>query len=222
MAHAATCGSKDTASDLLEPRNGRCNYSLVNGPQPDQPSGAERHTLNWCEYKGGEVMGCEWCGPQIGVRNVVCRGIRYAGFAPILLLTCYAGFAAEPWVQYPNYYDQAPVVAVLDNPPPTVPKPLEGLGFGAGVAVSFGQSRVNNAVAVGPNNIVRVTDNSNVLGGIVFESHYFFVPPATQLFGSRLPVQWGSWAIYCSRCEHELDWFPWRCCWHFYGVDGWV
>ena len=93
-------------------------------------------------------MGCEWCGPQIGVRNVVCRGIRYAGFAPILLLTCYAGFAAEPWVQYPNYYDQAPVVAVLDNPPPTVPKPLEGLGFGAGVAVSFGQSRVNNAVAV--------------------------------------------------------------------------
>jgi hypothetical protein len=65
------------------------------------------------------------------------------------------------------------------------------LGFGAGVAVSFGQSRVNNAVAVGPNNIVRVTDNSNVLGGIVFESHYFFVPPAINFLGSATAVHWG-------------------------------
>ena len=57
--------------------------------------------------------------------------------------------------------------------------------------MSFGQSRVNSAVAVGPNNIVRVTDNSNVLAGIVFESHYFFVPPATQILGSAQPVTWG-------------------------------
>jgi hypothetical protein len=71
------------------------------------------------------------------------------------------------------------------------PKPLDGLGFGAGLALSFGQSRVNSAVAVGPNNIVRVTDNSNALAGIVFESHYFFVPPTTRLLGSAWPITWG-------------------------------
>jgi hypothetical protein len=71
------------------------------------------------------------------------------------------------------------------------PKPLDGLGFGAGVALSFGQSRVNSAVAVGPNNIVRVTDNSPVSAGLVFESHYFFVPPATSILGSALPITWG-------------------------------
>ena len=65
------------------------------------------------------------------------------------------------------------------------------MGFGAGLALSFGQSRVNNALAVGPKNIVRVTDGGNVLAGIVFESHYFFVPPATQLLGSALPITWG-------------------------------
>ena len=71
------------------------------------------------------------------------------------------------------------------------PKPLDGLGFGAGVALSFGQSRVNSAVAVGPNNVVRVTDSSNALAGIVFETHHSFVPPATQLLGSALPITWG-------------------------------
>jgi len=80
---------------------------------------------------------------------------------------------------------------VADNPAPIVPKPLDGLGFGAGVAVSFGQSRVNNAVAVGPNNIVRVTDSSNALAGIVLESHYFFVPKPTYFLGSEVPIQWG-------------------------------
>jgi hypothetical protein len=99
-------------------------------------------------------------------------------------LTCYAGFAQV-------YQEVVPAVVVADNPVPTLPKSLDGLGFGAGVAVTFGQSRVNNAVAVGPNNIVRVTDNSNVLGGIVFESHYFFVPPATRILGSALPIHWG-------------------------------
>jgi hypothetical protein len=29
------------------------------------------------------------------------------------------------------------------------------------------------------------------LAGIVFENHYFFVPPATQLLGSALPITWG-------------------------------
>jgi hypothetical protein len=131
-------------------------------------------------------MGNESCGSRIVVWNVVCRGIRYAGFAPILLLTCYTGFAAEV---YQGWF--APAVVVADPPVPPVPKPLNGLGFGAGVAVTFGQSRVNNAVAIGPNNIVRVTDNSNVLAGFVFESHYFFVPNPTYLLGSAVPIHWG-------------------------------
>jgi hypothetical protein len=131
-------------------------------------------------------MGSESRGSQIVVWNAVRRGIRYAGFAPTLLLTCYAGFAAERI--YYNTEGVAPAIVVADNP---VPKPLDGLGFGAGVAVSFGQSRVNDAIAVGPNNIVRVKDNSNVLAGIVFESHYFFVPNPTFLLGSARPVQWG-------------------------------
>jgi len=146
-----------------------------------------------CVVTGG-VMASASCSSRIVV-NAVRNGIRYAGFAPTLLLTCYAGFAAEgAVVPYTSYYNPevvAPAIVVADNPVPTVPKPLDGLGFGAGVAVTFGQSRVNNAVAVGPNNIVRVTDNSNVLAGIVFESHYFFVPKPTYLLGSALPIQWG-------------------------------
>jgi hypothetical protein len=71
------------------------------------------------------------------------------------------------------------------------PKPLNGLGFGAGVALSFGQSRVNSAVAVGPNNIVRVTDSSPVSAGLVFESHYFFEQPATNILGSAHAITWG-------------------------------
>jgi hypothetical protein len=65
------------------------------------------------------------------------------------------------------------------------------LGFGAGVALSFGQSRVNSAVAVGPKNIVRVTDNSPVSAGLVFETHYFFEQQPTQILGSALPITWG-------------------------------
>jgi hypothetical protein len=138
----------------------------------------------------------------IVVWKVIRKGILYAGFAPTLLLTCYAGFA-QVYPIYLTVVAPAPVARVDAAPPvaaappagsvPTAqaPKPLDGLGFGAGLALSFGQSRVNSAVAVGPNNIVRVTDNSNVLAGIVFETHYFFVPPATQLLGSALPITWG-------------------------------
>jgi hypothetical protein len=71
------------------------------------------------------------------------------------------------------------------------PKPLDGLGFGAGLALSIGQPRVSSAVAVGPNKIVRVTDGSNALAGIVFESHYFFVPPASHILGSQSQITWG-------------------------------
>jgi len=153
-------------------------------------------------------MGTKSCDSRIVVWNVIRKGIRYAGFAPTLLLTCYAG-NAQLIPTYPTVVAPvapvtpvaAPRVALAAAPPaapPDVsvttaqaPKPLDGLGFGAGLALSFGQSRVNSAVAVGPNNIVRVTDNSNALAGIVFESHYFFVPPATQLLGSALPITWG-------------------------------
>jgi hypothetical protein len=69
--------------------------------------------------------------------------------------------------------------------------PLDGLGFGAGIALSFGQSRVNSAVAAGPTNIVRVQDNSGVSAGIVLESHYFFVPPADRILGSAQAITWG-------------------------------
>jgi hypothetical protein len=50
---------------------------------------------------------------------------------------------------------------------------------------------VTNAVAIPPNNIVRVTDSSNVLAGIVFESHYFFQQKAISLLGSDSPITWG-------------------------------
>ena len=154
-------------------------------------------------------MGTKSCDSRIVVWNVIRKGIRYAGFAPTLLLTCYAG-NAQLIPTYPTVVAPvAPVTPVAAPrvalaaappavPPPDVsvttaqaPKPLDGLGFGAGLALSFGQSRVNSAVAVGPKNIVRVTDGGNVLAGIVFESHYFFVPPATQLLGSALPITWG-------------------------------
>ena len=153
-------------------------------------------------------MGTKSCDSRIVVWNVIRKGIRYAGFAPTLLLTCYAG-NAQLIPTYPTVVAPvapvtpvaAPRVALAAAPPaapPDVsvttaqaPKPLDGLGFGAGLALSFGQSRLNSAVAVGPKNIVRVTDGGNVLAGIVFEFHYFFVPPATQLLGSALPITWG-------------------------------
>jgi hypothetical protein len=50
---------------------------------------------------------------------------------------------------------------------------------------------VNSAVAVGPNNIVRVTDNSPVSAGLVFESHHFFEQPATNILGSAQAITWG-------------------------------
>jgi hypothetical protein len=77
-----------------------------------------------------------------------------------------------------------------DTPPPvaTAPKPFDGLNFGAGVAMSFGQQRVAQAALV--NNIVRVTEAGNVTAGIVFESHYFFVPN-NSFFGFLAPGNWG-------------------------------
>jgi hypothetical protein len=66
------------------------------------------------------------------------------------------------------------------------------LGFGAGVAVTFGQPRVTSAVAVGPSNIVRVTDSSNVMAGLVFESHYFFVPQVDFGWGLVTKGNWGT------------------------------
>ena len=138
------------------------------------------------------------CSSRIVV-NKVRNGIRYAGFAPNLLLTCYVSFAAEPTpppgpvyvypVVRPSYYlyGQGPVEGALVSEIPA-PKPFDGLGFGAGVAMTFGQPRVNKVVATGPNNIVRVTDSSSVSAGIVFESHYFFVP-TTPFLG----VSGGSW-----------------------------
>ena len=163
----------------------------------------------------GGVMGSKSCDSRIVVWNVIRKGIRYAGFAPTLLLTCYGGFAQ---VFYPTVVAPGPVApgagagaAALPIAPASTtgivttaqaPKPLDGLGFGAGLALSIGQSRANSAVAVGPNNIVRVTDSSSALAGVVFESHCFFVPPALT---PRLSVtdNLGTWATYCSRCEHE-------------------
>jgi hypothetical protein len=174
-------------------------------------------------------MGRKSCESRIVVRKVIRKGIRYAGFAPILLFTCSAGFAQVPCstcysviVAAPNNLAPPPPpsphvthnVALAAPAPGTggngstgsgnngntaptpvttaqAPKPLDGLGFGAGVALSFGQSRVNSAVAVGPTNIVRVTDGSGAMAGIVFETHYFFVPPASFLLGSALPITWG-------------------------------
>jgi hypothetical protein len=72
---------------------------------------------------------------------------------------------------------------------PTLPKPLDGLNFGAGIAVTFGQQRVVQAKVI--NNIVRVTEAGNVMAGIVFESHYFFVPNVPFLGGLVGPQNWG-------------------------------
>ena len=151
-------------------------------------------------------MGSQSCDSRIVVWNVIRKGIRYACFAPTLLLTCCAAFAqVYPTVFAPSALPPAPPSPRVNGPAllapagdgTTVagtvqaPNPLEGLGFGAGVALSFGQSRVNSAVAVGPTNIVRVQDNSGVSAGIVLESHYFFQPPATQILGSAQPITWG-------------------------------
>jgi hypothetical protein len=152
---------------------------------------------------------------RIVVWNVLRKGIRYGSFAPTLLFTCCAGFAQQgiyltpvdpkvavtaPALVSPQVV-RAPLATTPANgssttPPQNVttvqaPKPLNGLGFGAGVALSFGQSRVNSAVAVGPNNIVRVTDNSPVSAGLVFESHYFFEQQATSILGSAHAITWG-------------------------------
>jgi len=124
-------------------------------------------------------MGCQSCGSRIVVWNVIRKGIHYAGFAPTLLLTCGAAFAqiyTIPVVRDtvvapappPAPVNRAALRAVtpvtpVDNVPVVqAANPLDGLGVGAGIALSFGQSRVNLAVAVGPTNIVRVQDNSGV------------------------------------------------------------
>ena len=167
----------------------------------------------------GSVVGSKLCDSRIVVRNVIRKGIRYGGFAPILLFTCCASFAQAGVYLTPVDPNAVVAPAIIGAPPYTsagraapvsptaggqgsvttvqnvttvqAPKPLNGLGFGAGVALSFGQSRVNSAVAVGPNNIVRVTDNSPVSAGLVFESHYFFEQPATSILGSAHPIAWG-------------------------------
>src|SRR5271165_37272 len=89
--------------------------------------------------------------------NSICKGVRYAVCVPSLVLTCSAGFAADyssyPVVQVP--YTVAPPAGQMRYDakvaPPVgndgtgavssvpAPKPLDGLGFGAGVALSFGQ-----------------------------------------------------------------------------------
>jgi hypothetical protein len=147
---------------------------------------------------GESVMGNASCDSRLW--NVGRKGVGYASFAPTLLLTCYAGFAAEvtappqplnarvymvPSDNYYYYPAQAGGTLALTSPPPQ----LDGLGFGAGVALTFGQSRVSNATVV--NNIVRATEEGNVMAGLVFESHYFFVQPPTKLFGSMTNITWG-------------------------------
>lgn len=132
-----------------------------------------------------------------GLRDTV----RCAVFSVAVLLSPCIGFAADaPPAVMPGYvlapvqpYGVAPLVRdgfLADTTPtaPVIPKPFDGLGFGAGVAASFGQPRVNSASVV--NGVVRVTDSSNVMAGIVFESHYFFLPPSP-----FLGVKAGSWGI---------------------------
>jgi hypothetical protein len=100
---------------------------------------------------------------------------------------------APPRFFAPRAVTLTPLAATPADAVSTVqaPNPLAGLGFGAGVGLSFGQSRVNSAVAVGPKNIVRVSDSSPVSAGLVFESHYFFEQPAANILGSQQAIQWG-------------------------------
>jgi hypothetical protein len=102
----------------------------------------------------------------------------------------YVGAPAPPAAGTPAPVPAVPVLVPADAPPPPpIPKPLDGLNFGAGIAVTFGQSRVASATVV--NNIVRVTESSDVMAGIVLESHYFFVPKIPFLWGSVDPGSWG-------------------------------
>ena len=103
------------------------------------------------------------CSAASGSRivvNIVRNGIRNAVFAPTLLLTCYTSFAAEgppppvspppvssptqlvPTYIYPTASASYPVTAYGVAPAVSevpAPKPFDGLDFGAGVALTFGQ-----------------------------------------------------------------------------------
>lgn len=138
--------------------------------------------------------------------NGICDAVSSSAFAAAVLLTPYTVFAADKTpdlaatervtVMYPSavpvqLYNPGVAVAALDATvvSPTLPKPLDGLNFGAGIAVTFGQQRVVQAKVI--NNIVRVTEVGNVMAGIVFEFHYFFVPNIPFLGGLVGPSNWG-------------------------------
>src|SRR5262249_48127575 len=156
-------------------------------------------------------MGNAFCGFRILASLGVLSAIRYGTFAAVLS-TSYAGFAAEAPLRAdtPPVPAPAPAPTVVPAPayvvrvqpysteafgppagptvllpadapaPPPIPKPFDGLNFGAGIGVTFGQPRVASATVV--NNVVRVTESSDVMAGIVLESHYFFVP--------KIPFLW--------------------------------
>jgi hypothetical protein len=64
------------------------------------------------------------------------------------------------------------------------------LGVGLNLSENLqAQHRVTSATVV--NGIVRVTQTNDVSAGIVLESHYFFVPTKTWLFGVVPPLDWG-------------------------------
>jgi hypothetical protein len=65
------------------------------------------------------------------------------------------------------------------------------LGVGLGLTLNTGRTqRVESAIVTQPNNIVRVTQTSDAIAGIVLESHYFFVPRRTRFFDVE-PGDWG-------------------------------
>jgi hypothetical protein len=84
---------------------------------------------------------------------------------------------------------QNPVNASVPSP---ATQTFGGLTLGVGLALSENlqaQHRVTSATVV--NGIVRVTQTNDASAGIVLESHYFFVPTRTSLFGLVPPGDWG-------------------------------
>jgi hypothetical protein len=122
-----------------------------------------------------------------GVYNpaVLCPG------APPLLMPAARGIApASSVAPLAAATSGGSIPPAAEPPAPSpLPKSLDGLGFAAGVAMSFGQSRVNSARVI--NNTVRVTDSSDAMAGIVFESHYFFVPKTSFLNDLVAAGSWG-------------------------------
>jgi hypothetical protein len=103
------------------------------------------------------------------------RQIRVATFAIALQLLSHPTFAEEPL-----------------PPPPT--QKFGGITLGIGLGLNFNvskQQRVESAIVVPPNNIVRVTETSDAIASIVLESHYFFVPKVPFWFGDVPAGDWG-------------------------------